>query len=399
MPANVRERWCGLTEPLLLPGADGSLFEYRPSGRFAYAAGAPAAASRVAYAAGHVVAGGSDEIDWEATLAYRRHLWGYGLGVAEAMDTAQRGMGLDWPAARELIRRSAAEAAAVGGRLVCGVQTDQVPPGSARTLRDVAGAYEEQCEFVEAQGAGLVLMCSHELVRLARGADDYLEVYGAVLSQLRRPAIVHWLGEVFDPGLAGYWGHAALQPAMEVCLTLAREWQPKVEGFKLSLLDQRLEVQMRARLPAGVRMFTGDDFDYPTTIAGDGTRHSDALLGAFDMIAPAAAAALLALDAGDVKRFHAILEPTLALSRHVFTAPTQNYKTGVVFAAYLNGHQDHFRMLAGLESARSAEHLAQVLVLLDAAGLLRDPELAADRARRVLGQEPLKPAPRRGQEG
>jgi len=238
-----------------------------------------------------------------------------------------------------------------------------------------------------------VLMCSHELVRLARGPDDYLEVYGAVLSQLQRPAIVHWLGEVFDPGLAGYWGHAAPEPAMEVCLALAREWQSKVEGFKLSLLDQQLEIRMRARLPAGMRMFTGDDFDYVTTIAGDGERHSDALLGAFDMIAPAAAAALLALDRGDSEDFQAILEPTLPLSRHVFATPTQNYKTGIVFAAYLNGHQDHFRMLAGLERGRSAVHLAQVLVLLDAAGLLRDPELAADRARRVLSGDSLRAAP------
>ena len=372
-----------MSETLLLPRADGTVYEYRPTGHFAYAASSPAATTRVAYAAGHVVASSPTEIDWDATLAFRRHLWGYGFGVAEAMDTAQRGMGLDWPAARELIRRSAAEATAMGGRLVCGVQTDHLKPGSARTLRDVAAAYEEQCEFVEAQGADLVLMCSHELVRLARGADEYLEVYGAVLGQLRRPAIVHWLGAVFDPALAGYWGHRDPEPAMEVCLTLAQERHSKVEGFKLSLLDQRLEVAMRARLPAGVRMFTGDDFDYPTTIAGDGERHSDALLGAFDMIAPAAAAALLALDDGDVDRFRAILEPTLALSRHVFGAPTQNYKTGVVFAAYLNGHQDHFRMLGGLERARGAAHLAEVFVLLDAAGLIRDPELAVDRAKRL----------------
>jgi hypothetical protein len=371
-------------QPLLLPGADRSLHEYVPSGRFAYAPSGAPPQSRVAFAAAHVAATDARTIDWEATLAFRHHLWSYGLGVAEALDTAQRGLGLDWPAARELIRRSAAEAAAVGGRIVGGAQTDQLAPGSARTLRDVVAAYEEQCELVEAAGVEVVLMCSHELARLARGPDDYLEVYSAVLAQLRKPAIVHWLGAVFDPGLAGYWGQAEPEPAMEVCLTLARERRSRLAGFKVSLLDQRLEGLMRARLPEGVRMFTGDDFDYPTTIAGDGERHSDALLGAFDMIAPAASAALLALDAGDVERFHALLAPTVPLSRHVFEAPTQYYKTGVVFAAWLNGHQDDFRMLAGLESRRSAAHLAEVFVLLDQAGLLRDPELAVARMQRLL---------------
>src|SRR5207237_6548005 len=246
---------------LKLPRRDGTLAPYTMREPVVWSRPAGPIRSRVAYAAAHVVcdplAGGDPlggaQLDWDATLAYRRHLWGYGLGVAEAMDTAQRGMGLAWPAAQELIRRSAAEAAAVGGRLVCGAQTDQLEPGSARTLHEVVNAYLEQCAFVEAQGAGLVLMCSRELVRLARGPDDYLEVYGAVLSQLQRPAIVHWLGEVFDPELAGYWGHAAPEPAMEVCLALAREWQSKVEGFKLSLLDQQLEIRMRARLPAGMR--------------------------------------------------------------------------------------------------------------------------------------------------
>ena len=301
------------------------------------------------------------------------------------MDTAQRGMGLDWPAAKELISRSVAEARAVGGRIVCGVQTDQVAPGSARTLRDVEAAYEEQCEFVEAAGGQVVIMASRELVRIARSADDYREVYGTVLSKLSQPALIHWLGEMFDPQLAGYWGSRDLDVAMQVLLDIIAANRAKVKGLKLSLLDQRFELSMRRLLPDEVHMFTGDDFDYPTTIAGDaGGRYSDALLGAFDAIAPAASAALLALDAGDRKAFDSILEPTLPLSRHIFKSPTVYYKTGIVFLAYLNGHQDHFRMVGGLESGRSTIHLAQLFVLADRAGLLRDAEVAADRLRRVL---------------
>ncbi|MDQ6721928.1 MAG: dihydrodipicolinate synthase family protein [Candidatus Dormibacteraeota bacterium] len=381
-----------MPEKVRLPNAEGSVYDYVPTGKFLYAEGGVAPRSRLPYAAVHVVANALADtspnapaaIDWERTLAFRRHIWSYGLGVAEAMDTAQRGMGLDWEASKELIRRSVAEARAVGGRIVCGAQTDQLAPGSARDLRDIVAAYEEQCEFVEAQGGQVVLMASRELARIARGPEDYSYVYDRVLSQLEQPALIHWLGEVFDPALAGYWGHADLDGAMAVCLEIIAAHREKVEGLKLSLLDQRREIAMRARLPEGVRMFTGDDFDYPTTIGGDGERHSDALLGAFDMIAPAASAALLALDAGDVKRFGAILEPTVHLSRHVFGAPTFYYKTGVVFMAYLNGQQDHFRMVGGLESGRSALHLANLFVLADKAGLLRDAELAVDRMRPVM---------------
>ncbi|TMB89085.1 MAG: dihydrodipicolinate synthase family protein [Chloroflexi bacterium] len=381
-----------MPEKLRLPDGDGGVYDYTPAGKFLYADGGAPPRSRLPYAAVHVVADALADtspiapaaIDWERTLAFRRHIWSYGLGVAEAMDTAQRGMGLDWEASKELIRRSVAEAKAVGGRIVCGAQTDQLARGSARNLSDVEAAYEEQCEFVEAQGGQVVLMASRELARIARGPEDYQRVYDRVLSQLKQPALIHWLGEVFDPALAGYWGHADLDPAMAVCLDIITAHKEKVEGLKLSLLDQRREIAMRARLPEGVRMFTGDDFDYPTTIGGDGDRHSDALLGAFDMIAPAASAALLALDAGDAKRFNAILEPTVPVSRHVFGAPTFYYKTGVVFMAYLNGHQDHFRMVGGLESGRSAVHLAKLFVLADKAGLLRDAELAVDRMRPVM---------------
>ncbi|HEY8951500.1 MAG TPA: dihydrodipicolinate synthase family protein [Candidatus Dormibacteraeota bacterium] len=381
-----------MTERVRLPGADGVVYEYTPAGRFLYAEGGAAPLSRLPYAAVHVVAdaladagpGAPAAIDWDRTLAFRRYIWSYGLGVAEAMDTAQRGMGLDWEASKELIRRSVAEAKAVGGRIVCGAQTDHLATGSARDLRDIEAAYEEQCEFVEARGGQVVMMASRELARIARGPEDYARVYGRVLSQLQRPALIHWLGEVFDPALAGYWGHPDLDGAMSVCLQIISAHKEKVEGLKLSLLDQKRELAMRARLPEGVRMFTGDDFDYPVTIAGDGQRHSDALLGAFDMIAPAASAALLALDSGDTGRFGAILEPTVPLSRHVFGAPTFYYKTGVVFMAYLNGHQDHFRMVGGLESGRSAVHLAKLFVLADKAGLLRDSELAVDRMRPVM---------------
>ena len=379
-------------EQVRLPDSAGEVYAYAVRGDFLYADSGVAPRLRIPYAAVHVVADPMADVspvspavvDWDRTLAFRRHIWSYGLGVAEAMDTAQRGMGLDWNAAKELIQRSVAEAKSVGGRIVCGAQTDHLPPGSARNLRDVEAAYEEQCGFVEAQGAQVVLMASRELARIARGPEDYARVYGTVLSQLRQPALIHWLGEVFDPALAGYWGHADLDSAMTQCLEIIVAHKDKVEGLKLSLLDQQREISMRCRLPEGVHMFTGDDFDYPTTIAGDGERYSDALLGAFDMIAPAASAALVALDAGDQNRFDAILKPTVAVSRHAFGAPTFYYKTGIVFMAYLNGYQDHFRMVGGLESGRSAVHLAKLFVLADRAGLLRDADVAVDRVRHVM---------------
>ena len=378
--------------PLRLPGPDGALHPYTPTHRFLYRDGGEPPKSRIPYAAVHVVADPLADttpvspaaVDWEATLAFRRHIWSYGLGVADAMDTAQRGMGLHWAASRELIKRSVAEARACGGRIVCGAQSDQLEPGSARSLDDVEAAYLEQCEFVEGTGGRVVLMASRELARIARGPEDYLRVYERVLGQLREPALIHWLGEAFDLQLRGYWGHVDLDRAMDVCLEVVRSNVDKVDGVKCSLLDQRREVEMRSRMPEGVHMYTGDDFDYPTTIKGDGRRHSDALLGAFDVIAPAASAALLALDEGDVGRFESVLGPTVPLARHIFKSPTFYYKTGVVFVAYLNGHQSHFRMVGGLESGRSAVHLAEVFRLADQAGLLRDGELAADRMRNVL---------------
>ncbi|HEX3765258.1 MAG TPA: dihydrodipicolinate synthase family protein [Kofleriaceae bacterium] len=349
-------------------------------------------ASRIAYAAAHVVSDPLADvdptthvaIDWEATLGYRRHLWSYGLAVAEAMDTAQRGMGLDWAASQELIRRSLDEARAAGGVIACGAGTDHLAPADGVALADVQRAYEDQCGFVEGHGGRVILMASRALARAARTPDDYLTVYGAVLRQIRQPVILHWLGEMFDPQLAGYWGSSDLGAAMEHCLALVHEYRSKIDGIKISLLDAGQEIAMRRRLPPGVKMYTGDDFHYDRLILGDDQGASHALLGIFDAIAPAASAALQAMDRGESEAFRSILAPTVPLSRHIFQAPTYSYKTGIVFLAYLNGHQRHFRMVAGKESARSVVHLAELYRLSDAAGLLVDPELASDRMRRVL---------------
>jgi hypothetical protein len=352
--------------------------------------------SRIAYAAAHVVPrvladntpGAPADLDWDATMAYRHELWSYGLGVADAMDTAQRGMGLDWPAARELIRRSGHEAAAVGGRLACGAGTDQlaigdVPPG-ARGLELITDAYREQIEVVRGAGAQVILMASRALARRATSPDDYLSVYGALLAEADEPVILHWLGSVFDPALTGYWGDADIARATTIFRRLIEESPGKVDGVKVSLLDAGHEIALRGALPADVRLYTGDDFNYPELIIGDEEGHSDALLGIFAAIYPAASTALQELDAGNTDRARQILDSTRALGRHVFTAPTSYYKTGVAFLAWLNGHQPGFAMVGGLVSGRSVEHLAQVFVLADRAGLLADPELAVRRMRTFL---------------
>jgi hypothetical protein len=379
-----------MSTELLLPRS-GGLVAYRPGAPGNFEAPAEPLQSRIAYAAAHVVCDPladvdpiAAQIDWEATLAYRRYLWSLGLAVAEAMDTAQRGMGLGWEATKELIQRSVAEARAVGGTIGCGAGTDQLAPGPGLRLADIVRAYEEQCDYVEQAGGRIILMASRALATRATSPDDYLQVYGHILSQVSQPVILHWLGDMFDPALAGYWGSRDLDTAMDVCLRLIGDHAAKIDGIKISLLDKDREITMRRRLPSGVRMYTGDDFNYPELIAGDDQGHSDALLGIFDAIAPAAAAALHALDAGDLERFNSVLEPTIPLSRHIFKAPTMYYKTGVVFMAYLNGHQEHFRMVGGQESMRSITHLAELFVLADRAGLLRDPDLAVQRMRRVL---------------
>jgi hypothetical protein len=349
--------------------------------------------NRVAYAAAHVVVDPLSDtgphldapIDWDATLKFRHYLWDLGFGVAEAMDTAQRGMGLDWPGALELIRRALAEARSRPGVLIgCGAGTDHLQLGVARTLDDVIAAYETQIEAIEVLDGRIILMASRALAELAKGPDDYRRVYGHILRQVRRPVVIHWLGEMFDPALEGYWGAADHLDAMEVVLSVINEHAAKVDGVKISLLSKEKEIVMRRRLPPGVRMYTGDDFNYVELIAGDERGYSDALLGIFDAIAPAASLALTHLAAGDKDGFRNLLAPTVPLSRHIFEAPTRFYKTGIVFLAYLNGLQDHFHMIGGQQSARSLQHLAELFRLADAAGVLRDPELAARRAGTVM---------------
>ena len=352
----------------------------------------PSTWTRRAFAAAHVVRdplAAADPwteaaLDWDRTLAYREHLWSLGFGVAEAMDTAQRGMGLDWPTSLELIQRATRAAQAGGHAIASGAGTDHLVPGPDVTLDDVIAAYEMQCEAVEAAGAPVILMASRALAACAEGPEDYARVYDRVLGGLQQPAILHWLGEMFDPALAGYWGNADHDAAMETCLSVIADNAAQIDGIKISLLSAEKEIAMRRRLPAGVAMYTGDDFNYPDLVAGDERGHSDALLGIFDPIAPAAARALAALGAGDAGGYRAAFDATVPLSRHIFQAPTRFYKTGVVFLAYLNGHQDHFTMIGGQESARSTLHLADIVRLADAARLFADPEAAAARARTVL---------------
>ncbi len=381
---------------LQLPASAGKLAPYTLKTPKAFPVSKPPF-SRIAFAAAHVVADPLAEhdpwltpaIDWERTIAFRRHLWSLGFGVAEAMDTAQRGMGLDWNDALELVRRSLDAAKDVPGAVVAsGAGTDHLAPGPDVTIDKVIAAYEEQCAAIEKLGGRIILMASRALTAAAKSPDDYIKVYGRILSQVKQPVVMHWLGEMFDPALTGYWGNGDHMRAMETCLDVIKANAAKVDGIKISLLDKDKEIVMRRRLPqngsGGVRMYTGDDFNYAELIAGDAEGHSDALLGIFDAIAPAASAALGALTRGDEKTFHEILAPTVPLSRHIFKAPTRFYKTGVVFMAYLNGHQDHFVMVGGQQSTRSALHLAELFRLADAAGLLSDPERAASRMKAVL---------------
>lgn len=377
---------------ITLPTADRRLIPYDLTNlRPIVPTAGPAPRSRVLYAAAHVVSdpladvspGETPCLDWEATLAFRRHLWACGLSVAEAMDTAQRGSGLDWPASQELIRRSLAEARAVSGGIACGAGTDHLPPHGA-TIEAVEAAYEEQCTFVEGFGGRIILMASRALAACARDADDYRRVYGNTLRHVTQPVILHWLGEAFDPSLAGYWGSRDTNQAMETCLSIISENFSKVDGIKISLLDPLYEIAMRRRLPPTVRMYTGDDFNYDALILGDEHGHSDALLGIFDPLAAVAAAAVRALDADDATTYRKLLEPTVPLSRHLFRKPTYFYKTGIVFLAYLNGHQRHFRMVGAQEGARSIVHLAELFTLADRAGLFIDPELAVRRMRLLL---------------
>jgi hypothetical protein len=389
-----------MASEIRLPSSDGSLRAYRlTSSALVTTAAAGTAFNRIAYSAAHVVADPRAAIDpwlqcavdWDATIAYRRRLWSLGLGVAEAMDTAQRGMGLDWPTSLELIRRSLDAARDVPGALVAsGCGTDHLDLASVTSVDEVIRAYEEQMEAIEKLGGKLIVMASRALAKVATSPADYERVYDRVLRQAKQPVILHWLGDMFDPALKGYWGNDNADEAMKTALAVIEANAPKVDGIKISLLDKDKEIAMRRRLPANVRMYTGDDFNYAELIAGDGAGtlpthgQSDALLGIFDAIAPAASAALAALAAGDEARFHAILAPTVPLSRHIFAAPTRFYKTGVVFMAWLNGHQSHFTMVGGQQSTRSLVHLAELFRLADAAGLVEQPELAVRRMTQLL---------------
>jgi hypothetical protein len=375
---------------VVLPRADGSLETYQVAAPRDWPRPHQPFASRIAYAAAHVVAdpladnapGAPARLDWDATLAFRRHLWSYGLGVADAMDTAQRGQGLTWDTAAELIRRSAREAAAHGGALACGAGTDQLPwPADEEIgLDTVVAAYEEQLAVVEDAGARPILMASRHLAAVARGVDDYAKVYARLLGQTSQPAILHWLGPMFDPALEGYWGAVDVDTATDAFLAIVREHAARIDGVKVSLLDEDHEVRLRSALPSGVRLYTGDDFNYPALIRSG----SDALLGIFDAIAPAAATALAALDRGDAQAYDDAFGATVPLSRHLFSAPTYYYKTGICFLAWLSGHQNGFTMVGGMQSARSVPHLAQAFRLADRAGLLPDPDLACARMREFL---------------
>jgi len=377
---------------LFLPRSDGTIENYVLGPASPYETSHLGSFPRTVYAAAHVVAdplashdpwsGGA--VDWDATLAFRHHLWRLGFKIAEAMDTSQRGVGLDWPVAKQLIRRTLAEAKTIAGAdLACGAGTDQLAPLEAHSLDDVIRAYEEQIGHIEAHGGRVILMASRALCRIARSADDYLAVYSRLIAGSRDKVILHWLGSMFDPALAGYWGSDEVEDAMTTCLDLIAAHADRIDGIKISLLERHHEEHMRSRLPAGVKMYTGDDFNYVDLIEGDGRNLSHGLLGIFDPIAPAAAAALDRLASGDGVGYHAILDPTVPLSRRIFEAPTQHYKAGVVFLAWLNGFQQHFRMVGGMESARGILHYADVFRLADAARLLVDPDRAAHRMRQL----------------
>jgi hypothetical protein len=380
------------TLSLKLPKADRSIETYRLAASRSFPAKLEGTLNRIAFSAAHVVADPLAEcdpwlngkIDWDRTIAFREHVWDLGLGVAEAMDTAQRGMGMDWPTSLELITRSVAAAKPRGALVYSGAGTDHLAVEDAKSLDDVIRAYEEQVAAVEKVGGRIILMASRALAKLGRNADDYAKVYDRVLSQCSQPVIIHWLGDMFDPALANYWGTSSLDTATDIAVDVINRNAAKVDGVKVSLLDAQREIDVRRRLVPAVKMYTGDDFNYAELIAGDDKGFSHALLGIFDAIAPAASYALSRLAAGDDAGFHDVLGPTVPLSRHIFKAPTRFYKTGIVFMAYLNGHQDHFTMIGGQESTRSTLHLAELFRLADQAGLLSNPELATQRMKAIL---------------
>ena len=385
-----------MTKNLRLPTVGGVLADFTITNAPLSAPEKPAGGhqfNRVVYAAAHIVVDPFADndpwldrnIDWDRTIAFREYLWDLGLGVAEAMDTAQRGMGLDWTGAKELIAHAQSAARNRPDALIAyGAGTDHLAPGPDVTIDDVIRAYEEQIAYVEGQGGRIILMASRALAAAAKSPDDYIRVYDRILGQVKEPVMIHWLGSMFDPALAGYWGSSDDLRAMDTAVEIINQNAAKVDGVKISLLSAEKEIVMRRRLDPSVKMYTGDDFNYAELIAGDEQGYSHALLGIFDAIAPAASAALAKLAQNDLDAFHQILAPTVPLSRHIFKAPTRFYKTGVVFLAYLNGFQDHFQMLGGQQSTRSIQHLSELFRLSDAARVLRDPDLAVRRMKTIL---------------
>ena len=370
-----------------LPAAEGKSESYHLAGTPIAIRKSKAPFSRVAFAAAHVVAhplSSVPALDWDKTLAFRHYLLDQGFGIAEAMDTSQRGMGLDWPMALELISRSLKSAGPAASRIYSGCGTDHLLPSDARSIDDVVKAYLEQLHAIQKLGGRVILMASRALVRVAKSSDDYVSVYARVLKEADHPVILHWLGEMFDPALKGYWGSDGFPDAMKTCLSVINTNAAKVDGIKISLLDAQKEIIFRRQIPPSVKMYTGDDFNYPELIAGDEQGYSHALLGIFAAIAPAAALALSALAKGNIKKFNSIMAPTVPLSRLIFQAPTQYYKTGIVFLAWLNGHQEHFIMVNGAQSARPLFHFTEIFKLADQAGLLRDPDLAVKRMKTLL---------------
>lgn len=377
-----------------LPTPQGTIADYRLVTTDERACTIVPAFNRIAYAAAHVVIDPRNQsadwlnnprIDWDSTLAYRHHLWQLGFKVAEAMDTAQRGMGVSWNIAQELIVRSLKEAKTIpGADLAAGVGTDQLEAAATTTLAQVIAAYEEQMELVEKHGGKIILMASRALAAVAKSPQDYLAVYNRLLEQSKGKIILHWLGEMFDPALGGYWGSADFNAAADTVLEVIGNNVDKVEGIKISLLSKEKEVAFRKRLPPQVKMYTGDDFNYPELIEGEEGYYSHALLGIFDAIAPVAAAALNELALANRSEYYRLMNPTVALSREIFKTPTQYYKAGVVFLAWLNGHQNHFAMAGGMQSAREIGHYAEIFRLADRAGLLQNPPLATRRMQNLL---------------
>lgn len=375
---------------IALADETGKLTDYTLIGTPIPQAQLPEGAARTVYSAAHVVAdpftandpSGVATVDWERTMEFRRYLHGLGLGIAEAMDTAQRGMGLDWSGALELIRRTREELP--DAHVVNGCGTDHLEPGEARNLDDVRRAYMEQLDAIQALDARVILMASRAMVPVASGPDDYIRLYADLLAACDKPAVLHWLGEMFDPALAGYWGALDFETTLNTVVQIIAANPAKVDGIKISLLDAQKEIALRRRLPEGVKLYTGDDFNYPELIQGDEHGYSHALLGIFDPLAPAAAHAIDLLGKGDAAGFRAVLDPTVPLARLIFRAPTQYYKTGVVFLAWLNGFQDHFIMLNGAQAMRPLPYFCEIFRLADGCRLLRDPEMAVARMRRLL---------------